>query len=102
MKASAVLASVTGLSNKMTRFGLLLLMVPCVLLVGSYIMELSTVNACLDQGGSFDYLKQLCSFDQEHPFIPFSRRHGVWVNGSMLVALFGFLLCLIGLYQRRR
>ncbi|MFY0658011.1 hypothetical protein [Neptunomonas sp.] len=84
----------------MLKLGLLLLIVPCVLLMGGYIYEYSLVDSCRAQGGSFDYLRQLCDNAQTHPFIPFMMRHPLQVNGGMLLAVVGLCCCVVGLYKR--
>lgn len=85
----------------MLRIGLLLLTLPGVLLMGSYFYELSQVDACLDSGGSWNYLEARCDRAKEYPFVPYMARHPLLVNGGMLLSVLGLLLCLAGLYRRR-
>ncbi|WP_027858371.1 hypothetical protein [Marinobacterium jannaschii] len=86
----------------MLRIGLVLLVLPCLLLMGIYLSELSEVESCLDSGGSFDYSQSVCDMNTEHPFQPFIQRHMALVNGSMLLAVVGLFGCLGGLYTRAR
>ena len=86
----------------MLRLGLLLLIVPGVVLMGVFWSELGSVNACLAEGGSYDYLKQVCNMETNQPFIPFAERHPLFVNMTMLASAAGLGLCLIGLYVRAR
>lgn len=86
----------------MLRIGLLLLILPLVLLLGGYFFELSSVNECLRQQGSFDYARQVCDLHRQHPFVPYSQRHPGWVNGTLLASLLGLLFCIVGLYRGRR
>ena len=84
------------------RLGLLLLIFPLAVLLGFYFSELSMVNECLRDQGSFDYLRSLCDHRQQHPFIPYFERHRLWVNTALLVSLFGLILCVLGLYKGKR
>ena len=84
------------------RVGLVLLILPMAMLLGGYFSELSTVNDCLREQGSFDYFKQLCDHNKVHEFVPYSQRHTTWVNGSMIVAVVGVVLCALGLYKGKR
>lgn len=85
----------------MLRLGLLLLVLPPLLLMGGYLYEQAAVDACLDQGGSWHYLQRICDSTQQHPFVPFMMRYPLLVNGGMLVAVLGLLLCIAGLYRGR-
>ncbi len=86
----------------MLRVGLILLVLPCLLLMGIYLSELSEVESCLDAGGSYDYSQSLCDSNAQHPYQPFIQRHMALVNGSMLLAVVGLLCCMAGLYTRAR
>ncbi len=86
----------------MIRIGLLILTLPLLYILGGYFSELSEVNECLAQKGSFDYLRLVCDSERKHPFIPYFARHQSEVNGAMLVALAGLLICIAGLYRGRR
>ncbi|GAA0789660.1 hypothetical protein [Marinobacterium sediminicola] len=86
----------------MLRLGLILLVVPAVLLMAGYMFDLSLADACLDQGGSWNYLTTECDdAGKDHPFVPFMVRHPLWVNGGMLLSVVGLLICMAGLYRRR-
>jgi len=85
----------------MLRLGLVLLILPPLLLMGAYMVELSTVNSCLESGGSWDYAGGHCQSHGEHVAIPYLQRHPLFVNGAMLLALLGLLFCLVGLYRGR-
>ena len=67
----------------MLRMGLILLIFPMVVLIGGYFSEMSEVNACIRERGSFDYLRMQCDLNAKHPFIPYFQRHPLLVNGSM-------------------
>ena len=84
----------------MLKAGLGLLVIPSVLIMAGYLYELSFVNECLSAGGSFDYWIGECDFEQSHPFVPFMIRYPLIVNGGMLVAVVGLVLCVAGLYRR--
>lgn len=86
----------------MLRLGLILLVVPMLALMAVYLQEQSVVDACLDQGGSFDYAKSFCDMENKQPFVPLMVRQPLLVNGGMLVSLLGFIFCLKGLLWRPR
>ncbi|GGO77269.1 hypothetical protein GCM10011348_06400 [Marinobacterium nitratireducens] len=85
----------------MLRIGLLLLVLPGLVMMGAYMFEQSAVDACLDGGGSWNYDAGACDSTGNHPFVPFSARHPLLVNGGMLLSVVGLLFCLAGLYRRR-
>ena len=86
----------------MLKLGLILLVVPAVLLMGGYMYDLSLADACLDQGGSWNYeLAECDAAGASHPFVPFMVRHPLWVNGGMLLSVVGLFICIAGLYRRR-
>lgn len=83
------------------KLGLILLIFPLAALMGDYFAELSMVNECIRAQGSFDYIKQVCDFAQQQPFVPYFQRHPAWVNSAFIVSLVGLLMCFFGLYRRR-
>jgi len=88
----------------MLRVGLLLLILPPLALMAGYLMEQAEVDACLDAGGAWNYLEQLCAEQPRSggfPFVPYMQRHPVMVNGGMLLSVLGLLFCLAGLYRGR-
>lgn len=86
----------------MLRLGLILLIVPGVVMMAAYLNELSAVQACLDAGGSFDYVQSVCDHTQSHAVVPFMVRQPLLVNGGMLLSVVGLFMCLAGLYTRAR
>ena len=53
-----------------------------------YWRELWLVDACLDQGGSFDYKHMRCDFNTAHAATPFFSRHeGIWLRTVLGLAL---------------
>ncbi len=40
-----------------------------------YLDEWSTIDSCLDHGGSYDYQNMICDKNKNHQFIPFIERH---------------------------
>jgi len=83
----------------MIKLGLILLIAPCLLLMGLYLPEQWQVADCLDAGRAYDYQRQLCGEAQSYPYIPFMARHSSLVNSSMLLSVLGLILCIIGLYR---
>jgi hypothetical protein len=85
----------------MIRLGLLLLILPLVVLMGVFFWELNDVRACQLSGGHWDYLAGVCR-DSPQPFVPWVERMPLLVNGGMLTSVLGLVLCMVGLYQKRR
>lgn len=85
----------------MIRLGLLLLILPLVVLMGVFFWELNDVRACQLYGGHWNYLASVCH-DTPQPFVPWVERMPLLVNGGMLVSVLGLVLCIVGLYQKRR
>ena len=62
-------------------------------LVGSYASEFVAVDQCLDSGGSYDYARNTCDHERNHPYIGFAERHPQLVGASpAAVTLSGVLL----------
>jgi len=68
---------------KYTRWTILavLLAAPMILAV-SYTREFLAVDSALDSGASYDYQAGRADFIQNHPRIPFSKRHGTLLTVS--------------------
>lgn len=86
----------------MLRIGLFLLILPSLALMSVFFIDQAAVDACLDQGGSFNYKDELCDMENEHPFVPLLVRHPLLVNGTMLLSVIGLLMCMKGLLWRPR
>ena len=50
--------------------------------------HLASVDACLDHGGSFDYLSGACNTQGALPFLPLHKTHGFAIVAALV---FGFL-----------
>lgn len=86
----------------MLRLGLLLLVLPLLVLMGLYFWELSSVRECtLVQNGHWDYLAGACR-DTPQPFVSWMERMPWLVNGGMLLSVAGMVICMLGLYVKRR
>ncbi|MGQ4879181.1 hypothetical protein ACOJCM_11510 [Billgrantia sp. LNSP4103-1] len=86
----------------MLRLGLLLLILPIFVLLGVYFWEFSSVRECtLIQGGHWDYLEGACR-ESPQAFVPWIERLPWLVNGGMLLSLAGVVMCMLGLYVKRR
>ncbi len=84
----------------MLKIGLLLLVVPSLVLMTIFFIDQSTVDACINEGGSYNYLLAECDFEQKHPFQPLMARYPMLVNGTMLLSVVGLLFCMKGLLWR--
>lgn len=86
----------------MLRIGLVLMVVPIIVLMSLYFIELNSVRDCVLNGqGHWNYFKGVCASTPQ-PNVPFIARKPWLVNGSMLVSVFGLVLCMVGLYVKRR
>jgi hypothetical protein len=81
------------------RIGRLALVILGIVLVGAtgfrYARECLAVDACMDAGGSFDYLTAACDHQQNHPYRAYSPRNPTdrWIAaGGGLLMLAGALL----------
>ncbi|WP_458524446.1 hypothetical protein [Onishia taeanensis] len=87
--------------QRLMRIGLALLILPIVLLLWLYFMELGDVRACLLDGGHWDYLEGICR-DTPQPFVSWLVRVPWLVNGGLLLSLLGLGMTMVGLYTRKR
>lgn len=86
----------------MLRIGLVLMIVPIVVLMSLYFIELNGVRDCVLNGqGYWDYYERVCTSTPQ-PNVPFIARKPWLVNGGMLVSVLGLVLCMAGLYVKRR
>lgn len=86
----------------MLKIGLPLLILPPLALMAGYLVEHASVQACIDNGGAWNYRLAECGDAASYPFIPYMVRHPLFVNGGMLLAVLGLIFCLFGLYRGRR
>jgi hypothetical protein len=84
----------------MLKIGLVLLVLPALILMTVFFIDQSTVDACIKQGGSYNYQISECDLQEKHPFIPLMVRYPMLVNGMMLLSVIGLLLCMKGLLWR--
>jgi hypothetical protein len=56
-----------------------------------FIAEASALDACLDHGGSFDYVAGSCDHETTHPSVSFFGRHGFRVVAVVLLTGGGIL-----------
>ena len=50
--------------------GLILFLLPLGYLAIDFSYEFLSVDACLDSGGSYDYVKRKCDYQKNHNYIP--------------------------------
>ena len=86
----------------MLRIGLILLILPSMALMLLYFMDQSAVDACLDQGGSYNYKDEVCDLNEQHPFVPLIARYTLLINAAMLLSVIGLLMCMKGLLWKPR
>lgn len=83
------------------RVGLALLILPVVVLLGLYFLELGDVRSCMLDGGHWDYLDGVCR-DTPQPFVPWLARAPWLVNGGLALSVLGLGMAMVGLYIRKR
>lgn len=86
----------------MLRVGLILLVVPSLLLMTVFFIDQSAIDACLDQGGSYNYLNEQCDMENTHPFVPLIARYPLLINSTMLLSVIGLVMCMKGLLWKPR
>lgn len=82
----------------MIRVGMCLLVIPLLVMMLPYMMEVSDVNACIEQNQNYDYHNGICTSD-EVPFSSYNSRYPWIVNGGMLLSVIGLLITMVGLYR---
>jgi hypothetical protein len=60
----------------------------------SYASELLAVDACLDQGGSYDYAKGRCDDQISHPYVTYEVRHPLLAH-TFLPAIAGAVILVL-------
>ncbi|SFX18395.1 hypothetical protein [Marinospirillum alkaliphilum] len=83
------------------KLGLVLLVAPLLILMGTWGVEYAAVSSCIHQGGSYDYLLGECLMDQRGIFVPFAERYPLLTSTSLWASCAGLVLCVVGLYQSR-
>ena len=50
--------------------------------------HLAAVDACLDHGGSFDYLAGACNMQESLPYVPLHKTHGFPIVATFVLGFF--------------
>ncbi len=50
----------------------------------TYVRDWTAIDACLDDGGSFDHARLRCDSAASHPYVSFRRRHATLVGEAGL------------------
>lgn len=80
--------------------GFILLLISLVALTVHYGYDAYVVDACLEQGGSFDFERMPCSLTATFPYVPYLNRHWPKVLLALGLSLLGFLLTTFGKSRR--
>src|SRR5512136_2439542 len=73
----------------MKAIGVVLILVGLAVPGIPYVIEALAADRCLDRGGSYDYEHAQCDLLQNHPFIPFTKRHPLLPFAGLSAALLG-------------
>ena len=73
-----------------------------VLLGLHYFYEAYLVDACLDQGGSFDYENWTCSLTQQFTASPYLHRHWGKATIALSFSLSGLIVLLLNWIRHRK
>jgi hypothetical protein len=84
----------------MLRWGMILMALPLLLLVGLYTLEVQAVVACESDGGVYDFVKGVCEASGPTVFVSFAARHPWLVNIGMLLALAGTCMTTLGMIKK--
>jgi len=81
--------------------GTALLLLPLVLLGIHYGYEAYLADACLDGGGSFNYLEYSCSLSERFSATPYLHRHWGKALIAFSLSLSGLIILMINRLKRR-
>jgi hypothetical protein len=81
-----------GTSSRVRLVVVAIALISAVALVWPLAAEFAAVDACLDSGGSYNYLGSVCDLEQDHPYIPVFDRQGFRISGSLGLVVFGVLI----------
>lgn len=84
----------------MMRWGSIIFSLPVILLLSLYGWELSTVNACIDQGLSYSFELERCIDEKQNVRSPYYARHTVFVNSMLLLAILGSMMMTAAMIKR--
>jgi hypothetical protein len=70
---------------------LAIFLLPLGYLAKDYGSEFLDVDSCLDRGGSYDYAKNKCDFNENHPYIPYVGRKTSLILTCTVLSLGGLL-----------
>ena len=62
-----------------------LLLIAAAILIWPNVSAFFASDACLDAGGSYDYLARRCDHSVSHPFLPFYRTWTFWLSAIATV-----------------
>lgn len=83
------------------KLGLSLLILPLLVLMGSWGIEYAEVSSCIYEGGSYDYLLGECLMNEQGIFVPFAERYPLLVSTSLWASCAGLVFTVVGLYKDR-
>jgi hypothetical protein len=64
-----------------------------------FVREWSSVDRCLDSGGSFNYETNVCDYQTKHAYIPYSQRHPHALS-TFSIAAGAFVIALVASFRR--
>jgi hypothetical protein len=72
------------------------MLIAALLLLAFVVWQFFAVDACLDAGGSFNYLARQCDMAVSHPNPGFWRSLGLPLVGALITAVIGVTLLMRG------
>lgn len=84
-----------------TRIGVIIFTIPCIILLTLYGIELSAATDCQQLGLFYDAYSQQC-VENVPAFSSFYMRNAFLVNSMLIIATIGSLALIVGMVQSKR
>jgi hypothetical protein len=75
--------------------GLAIFLLPLGYFGKDYGQEFLDVDSCLDRGGSYDYEKNKCDFNESHPYIPYTERKKALIITCLTLSFGGLFFSIV-------
>lgn len=84
-----------------TRIGVIIFTIPCIILLALYGIELSAATDCQELGLYYDAVSKQCVAESP-AFSSFYMRNALLVNSLLLIATLGSFALILGMVQSKR